>query len=239
MFRAYCANYVGVCLYRSFLHEMSLCAEVAVPWPINLGDISTDSLGHTPAHRNISAYRNNSTYSNNGSVTAPLAHRLDDRGSIPIKTGPFSYPPRPDRLWGPPSLLYNDWHHYFLGAQQPEREASQSPHYSAEVNNACSFTSTASYVCMLSTQLRGTTPSSWHQHPRCLSVECTRSTLNRSSSIIMKVTSVVVTFAFIRVLLDLSNSHEASCKAQGHRAGEHPAPVGVRDAAETKHLSLA
>jgi hypothetical protein len=39
---------------------------------------------------------------------------LDDRGSIPGRgKGFFLYPLCPDRLWGPPSLLYNGYRGYF------------------------------------------------------------------------------------------------------------------------------
>jgi hypothetical protein len=46
----------------------------------------------------------------------------------------FSSPPRPDRLWGPPSLL-NQWVPRTLnpGIKRPEREADHLPPPSAEV----------------------------------------------------------------------------------------------------------
>jgi hypothetical protein len=46
-----------------------------------------------------------------------LAGRLDDRGSIPGKGGRdwelFCSTPCPDRLWGPPSLLSNEYQEVF------------------------------------------------------------------------------------------------------------------------------
>jgi hypothetical protein len=63
----------------------------------------------------------------------------------------FSSPPRPERLWGPPSLLSNGyWGGGFsLGVKRPGREADHSPPSSAEVKNAWNYTSTLTdYVFM-------------------------------------------------------------------------------------------
>jgi hypothetical protein len=50
---------------------------------------------------------------------------------------------RPERLWGPPSLLSNGYQEGLsLGAKRPGREADHSPPSSAEVKNAWSYTST-------------------------------------------------------------------------------------------------
>jgi hypothetical protein len=47
-------------------------------------------------------------------VVAQSSYRLDDCGSIPGKdNGLFFQPLRPDRLWGPPSLLYNGYRGLF------------------------------------------------------------------------------------------------------------------------------
>jgi hypothetical protein len=44
------------------------------------------------------------------SVSIVSDYGLDDRGSIPDRgRGFLLYPLRPDRLWGPPSLLYNGY----------------------------------------------------------------------------------------------------------------------------------
>jgi hypothetical protein len=49
----------------------------------------------------------------------------------------FSSPPRPERLWGPPSLLSNGYRGALsLRVKQPGREADHSPLSSAEVKNA-------------------------------------------------------------------------------------------------------
>jgi hypothetical protein len=51
---------------------------------------------------------------------------------------------RPERLWGPPSLLSTG----YLGLKRPGREADHSPPSSAEVKNAWGYTSTPQYVFM-------------------------------------------------------------------------------------------
>jgi hypothetical protein len=53
----------------------------------------------------------------------------------------FSSPPRPERLWGPPSLLSN-------GYIRPGREADSSPPPNADVKNAWSYISTPQYALM-------------------------------------------------------------------------------------------
>jgi hypothetical protein len=52
----------------------------------------------------------------------------------------LSSPPRPNRLWGPPSLLFR------RGIKWPEREVNNPPPFSAEVKNMCSFHSTPPYI---------------------------------------------------------------------------------------------
>jgi hypothetical protein len=58
-------------------------------------------------------------------------------GSSPGRGGEFfSSPPRPDRLWGPPSLLSNGYYGLFTeggGVKWPVREADHSPPSSASV----------------------------------------------------------------------------------------------------------
>jgi hypothetical protein len=65
------------------------------------------------------------------------AGRPGDRGSIPGRGKEFFlYPLCPDRLWGPPSLLYNGYRGSFpRGKEQLGREADHSPPSSAEVGN--------------------------------------------------------------------------------------------------------
>jgi hypothetical protein len=55
----------------------------------------------------------------------------------------FPSPPHPDRLWGPPSLLFNGyWGLFCWGVKLPGHETDNSPPPSAEVKNALSYTST-------------------------------------------------------------------------------------------------
>jgi hypothetical protein len=56
----------------------------------------------------------------------------------------FSSPPRPDRLWGPPSLPGA----LSLGVKRLESEADHSTSSSAEDKNAWSYTSTPQYAFM-------------------------------------------------------------------------------------------
>jgi hypothetical protein len=51
---------------------------------------------------------------NDSSVDIALGYGLDDRGSIPGGWWEFfSKPPRPEQLWGPPSLLSNGYQGLF------------------------------------------------------------------------------------------------------------------------------
>ena len=54
------------------------------------------------------------------------------RGSNPGKGEVFRT--RPDRPWGPPSLLYNGYRVPFPGVKRPERGVNHPPPSSAEVN---------------------------------------------------------------------------------------------------------
>jgi hypothetical protein len=63
-------------------------------------------------------------------------------GSHPGRSNKFaSSPERPDRFWGPPSLLLNGYRRFFFGANRPGHE-NLSPASSAEVKNEWSLTST-------------------------------------------------------------------------------------------------
>jgi hypothetical protein len=73
-------------------------------------------------------------------VSIVSGYGLDDRVievRSPAETkGFFLYPLCPDRLWGPPSLLYNGYRGSFpRGKARPGRDADHSPQSSAEVKN--------------------------------------------------------------------------------------------------------
>jgi hypothetical protein len=78
------------------------------------------------------------------------SYGLNDRSSrVRFPAGAwnfFSSPPRPYRLWVPPSLLYNGCQGLSLGVKRPRREANHSTPSSAEVKNAWSYTSTPQYA---------------------------------------------------------------------------------------------
>jgi hypothetical protein len=60
-------------------------------------------------------------------VCAATAYELDGRGSIPGRGKRFfCTPQRPDRLWGPPSLISNVYLGFSLGVKRPGREVHHS-----------------------------------------------------------------------------------------------------------------
>jgi hypothetical protein len=81
--------------------------------------------------------------SRDSSVDIATGYGLDDQGVgvwVPVSSRIFSSPRRPDRLWGPPSLLSNG----YKGAvspvlKRPERETDHSPPTSAEVRKCGSI----------------------------------------------------------------------------------------------------
>jgi hypothetical protein len=78
------------------------------------------------------------------------------RGSSPGQGWKFlSSPPRPDRLYGPPSLLSNVYQGLSLGVRRPGREADHSPPSSAGVKNVWSYTSTP-LICLHGRRRTGT-----------------------------------------------------------------------------------
>jgi hypothetical protein len=59
----------------------------------------------------------------------------------------FPSPRRPNRLWGPPSLLSNCYRGaFFRGVKRSGREADHSPPTSAKVKNMWMYTSTPPYA---------------------------------------------------------------------------------------------
>jgi hypothetical protein len=75
-----------------------------------------------------------------------LGYGLDDWGSRPGRGWEsVSWSPRPDQLWGPPSLLYNG----YLGVNRPGRKADHSPPSSAEVKMRGTITPLPQYAFMV------------------------------------------------------------------------------------------
>ena len=74
------------------------------------------------------------------------ARRLRNR----IPDGSEIFHTRPDRPWGPPSLLYNGYRVFFPGVQRPGRGVNNPPPSSAEVKGRVEL-----YLYSLSLGLRG------------------------------------------------------------------------------------
>jgi hypothetical protein len=71
--------------------------------------------------------------SRDSSVAIVTGYGLDSPGSIPGSARFFS---SPQRLWGPPSLLFNEYRGALSsGLKRPGREADRSPPSSAKVKN--------------------------------------------------------------------------------------------------------
>jgi hypothetical protein len=82
-------------------------------------------------------------------VGTATRYGLDGRGiGVWVQVGSkiLSSPRRPDRLWGPPSLLSN-WYRGLLprGVKRPRRKADHSPPISVEVIHGWVFASTPQY----------------------------------------------------------------------------------------------
>jgi hypothetical protein len=67
------------------------------------------------------------------SVGIATGNELDSPGSIPNNVRFFSSPQRPDRLWGPPSLLYSGYRDCLSGLKRQGREAHHSSPSSTKV----------------------------------------------------------------------------------------------------------
>jgi hypothetical protein len=90
---------------------------------------------------------------------AKIAGIWAERSGVRLQAGTrnsFSFPKRRDRLWGPLSLLCNNYRGYFLGPKRLWRDLYHSPPSSAKVKNVWSFNSSPPpYVFMVWT---GTSP---------------------------------------------------------------------------------
>jgi hypothetical protein len=90
--------------------------------------------------------------SRDSAVGIAIGYGLDDGVvgvRVPVGSRIFSSPHRPDRLRGPPSLLFNVYGGLFSrGVKRPGREADHSPPTSAEVKKTWMYTSTPPYVFM-------------------------------------------------------------------------------------------
>jgi hypothetical protein len=79
-------------------------------------------------------------------VGIATGYGMEDRGAgarVPVGSRIFSSPRRPNRLWGPPNLLSNEYRRLFpLGVKGPGLEADHSTPTSAEVTKMWICTST-------------------------------------------------------------------------------------------------
>jgi hypothetical protein len=83
--------------------------------------------------------------------TKSAGYGLDDWEvgvQVPVGSRFFTSPCCPDRLCGPPNLLYNGYGGSFLRVKRPGREADHSPPTSAEVKKMWIYTSTCPYAFM-------------------------------------------------------------------------------------------
>jgi hypothetical protein len=95
----------------------------------------------------VVVYYGLTTLSGVSSVGIATGYGLDDQGwagvRVPVGSKIFTSPYRPDRLWGPPNLLYNGYWGSFPGVKRQGREADHSPPTGAEVKKMWIYTSTS------------------------------------------------------------------------------------------------
>jgi hypothetical protein len=97
--------------------------------------------------------RLNSDMSRGSAVSIVSGHGLDDRAIEVRSTAEakefFLWPVCPDRLWGPPSLLYKGYRGPFLGAKaRPGRDVDHSPHLVPRSRMSRSYTSSPPSTCV-------------------------------------------------------------------------------------------
>jgi hypothetical protein len=87
--------------------------------------------------------------SQNSVVSIATGHGLNDSGvgvRVPVETKMFSFPSRPDRLWGPSNLLYSGYREVFLGVKRRNREADHSSPACAEDKKMWNYIGTPPYT---------------------------------------------------------------------------------------------
>jgi hypothetical protein len=88
--------------------------------------------------------------SQDGVVGIVTGYRLDGQGvgvGVLVGSRTFCSPRHPDRLWGPPNLIFRGGG-LSPGVKRPGLEADHSPPTSAEVKKTWVYTSTSPYVFM-------------------------------------------------------------------------------------------
>jgi hypothetical protein len=91
--------------------------------------------------------------SRDSAVGTATGYVLDDWGvgfRVPVGSRILASPCRPDRLWGPPNFLYNEYRGLFpQGVNRQGLEAAHSPSNSAEFKNMWIYKSTPPYAFMV------------------------------------------------------------------------------------------
>jgi len=82
-------------------------------------------------------------------------------GSCPSKENMFSSPNFADQLWGPPSLLFSGYRHFFPGVNWLGHDSDPSPQYNAEIQHDWHCNSTFMYVFTAWTEVLLEMESAW------------------------------------------------------------------------------